>query len=244
MLGTDSDIPLYYQLENIIRKKIEKGEYIKGDKIPAERKLSDKFELSRMTVRKALENLVNEGILEKRERQGTFVAQNGLNNFPSLVGINESIAAKGMEASNQILKKELLSPKQEIADELNITTDEKVILIERLNLADGDPLGFEESYIPYAICPELLDREVSNESIYNILLENGHKPTKATDKTEAELAGDREVELLNLEKGAAVLKNIRTTFSKDRPIVFSYNYYRGDQFTLVRTSFNSVCNNK
>jgi GntR family transcriptional regulator len=237
-LEKNDDIPLYYQLENKIRKKISKGKYVAGEKIPSERSLSKKFDVSRMTARKALENLVDEGILEKRERQGTFVSKSSNNTFPSLVGINESIESLGKEPSNKVIKKELIKADLEIRNQLNVMEEEKIILIERINLADGVPVGFEQSYIPYAICPELLEREVTHESIYQILIDNGHKPTRATDKTKAVSSTNRIVELLEINPEEPVLKNTRTTFSKDRPIVFSYNYYRGEEFTLERTVFN------
>ena len=238
----NNDIPLYYQLENKIREKIKQGEYRRGEKIPSERKLSKIYEVSRMTARKALENLVDEGVLEKRERQGTFVSEID-SDIPSLVGIKESIKARGEEPSNKIITKKLINPKDEIKKELSLIEDEQVILIERINFADEIPLGFEQSYIPYPICPQLLEEEVTNESIYQILRENGYTPTKAKDKMKAILGEQRIIELLDIESDQPVLKNIRTTFSKERAIVFSYNYYRGTEFTLERTPFNLRNNN-
>ncbi|GAB6099686.1 phosphonate metabolism transcriptional regulator PhnF [Halanaerocella petrolearia] len=237
-LEKDNKIPLYYQLEKLIREKVRRKEYKPGEKIPSERDLSKLFNLSRMTVRKALENLVNEGVLERRERQGTFVSENSVKDFPGLIGVKEHIRSQGKKPSYKIINKELIKPKQKIIDRLNLNAEEKVILIERVILADEKAVGFEQSYIPYALCLQILESNMSKKSIYNMLRQNNHKPTKATDETEAILATDKLVQLLSTDQSQPILKNIRITFSKDRPIVYSFNYYLGDEVTMIRTSFN------
>ncbi|OCL26880.1 transcriptional regulator [Orenia metallireducens] len=234
----DNNIPLYYQIENLIRSKIENKEYGRGEKIPSERELGKIFEVSRMTVRKALENLVNEGILERRERQGTFVSQDNLNDFPSLVGVTEHIKSEGKIPNNKIINKELIKPNKKIIEELNLNSDEGVILIERIILADEKPIGFEQSYISYAICPDLLETNINQKSIYKMLRRSGHKPTKAKDEISAILADDKLSGLLKIDIKQPILKNIRTTFSKNRPIVYSFNYYGGEGFVMTRTVFN------
>ncbi|PRX27204.1 GntR family transcriptional regulator [Orenia metallireducens] len=230
----DNNIPLYYQIENLIRGKIEKKEYSIGERIPSERELGELFKVSRMTVRKALENLVSEGILERKERKGTFVSRNNLKEFPSLIGVNEYIKAEGMTPNNKIINKELIKPNKRIIKNLNLNSDEKVILIERLILADDKPVGFEQSYISYAICPDLLEIDISQQSIYEMLRRNGHKPTKAKDETSAILADNKLSRLLKVDIKQPILKNIRTTFSKNRPIVYSFNYYGGENFVMTR----------
>ncbi|TDX48959.1 GntR family transcriptional regulator [Orenia marismortui] len=233
----NNDIPIYYQIENLIRDKIENSEYATGEKIPSERELGEICGVSRMTVRKALDNLVNEGVLERRERQGTFVARDNLNQFPTLVGVSEYIESEGMKANIKVINKELIKPDKSITKNLNLNSDEKVILVERLILADKRVCGFEQSYIPYPICPELLEVEIDQKSIYAMLRKNGHKPTKAKDQTSAILSNDKLSRLLQIDTKEAILKNIRTSFSKDRPIVYSYNYYSGEDFVMTRMVF-------
>ncbi|WP_018249889.1 GntR family transcriptional regulator [Orenia marismortui] len=233
----NNDIPIYYQIENLIRDKIENSEYATGEKIPSERELGEICGVSRMTVRKALDNLVNEGILERRERQGTFVARDNLNEFTTLVGVSEYIESEGMKPNIKVINKELIKPDKSITKNLNLNSDEKVILVERLILADKRPCGFEQSYIPYPICPELLEVEIDQKSIYAMLRRNGHKPTKAKDQTSAILSNDKLSKLLQIDSKEAILKNIRTSFSKDRPIVYSYNYYSGEDFVMTRIVF-------
>ncbi len=236
-LDENSPIPLYYQLENLIKEEIEEGNYKEGEKIPSERKLSELSNLSRMTVRKAVENLVKEGILERKRGQGTFVSANNLENSAGLIGFTESVKSHGMIPNNTVIRQQLIEPNAEISQRLNLGQGEKVILALRLRLADNEIWGLEESYIPYAICPKLLDIDISQRSIYRTLKEEGHKPTKATNEIEAISADEYLSSLLEVKQGKPILKNYRTTFSYERPINFSYNYYRGDKYTITTNSY-------
>ena len=88
-LDNNSPLPLYYQLENIIKKRIEEGIYKVDEKIPSERTLSEELNISRMTISKAINNLVEEGILYRKRGQGTFVSKNKIDFFPGLMGFTE-----------------------------------------------------------------------------------------------------------------------------------------------------------
>ncbi|GAB6138794.1 phosphonate metabolism transcriptional regulator PhnF [Halanaerobaculum tunisiense] len=237
-LNENSPIPLYYQLENIIREKIEQGDYEEGDKIPSERKLSDQFNLSRMTIRKAIENLVDEGLLHRKRGKGTFVSQEKLDPISGLIGHVESMKIRGIDCISKVVNQELLIPRKEIGNRLELSEDEKVILTERLRLARGKIIGFERSYVPYSVCPTLLEVDLAEASIYKCLIEAGYNPTKARDEVEAILADDKLSDLLKIENSCAVLRKKRVTFSNNKPIEFSYNYYRGDKMSGCYTVTN------
>ncbi len=232
-LNENSPIPLYYQLQNIVRNKIEKGEYKIGDKIPSERKLSEKVGLSRMTIRKAINNLVKEGILERRRGQGTFVSQNNNDSLPGLLGFKEHVEARDMVPSSKLIEHKVIKIGNEIAEKLNIEFGEEVILTVRLRLADSRPIGFEKSYIPYSICPRLLEVDLAKGSIYNCLKEVGYAPTGANQEIEAILCNNELSVILGIEEGKPILQNTRTTFSGEIPIEFSYNYYIGDRYSII-----------
>jgi GntR family transcriptional regulator len=230
-LQEDSPIPLYYQLENEIRRKIEAGDYQPGDKIPSERELSDKVNLSRMTIRKAISNLVEKGILERRRGQGTFVSEDKVNTFPGLIGFNEHMELKEMTPSSEVIEQELLIPNHEISSRLKVE-EGKVILTARLRLGNEEPIGYEKSYVPYSVCPQLLEVDLEEGSIYHCLQEAGYKPIKAEQETEAILADRHLADLLEVEVDQPILKNTRVTFSKTKPVEFSYNFYRGDKYSI------------
>ncbi|AGB40263.1 transcriptional regulator [Halobacteroides halobius DSM 5150] len=234
-LDEDSPIPLYYQLENLIREKIENGKYKVGDKIPSERKFSEKVNLSRMTIRKAIGNLVEKGILERRRGQGTFVSDSKLDSFPGLIGFNEHIEMKNMTPSSKVIEQKTIPANYEIAENLKIEEGEEVILTSRLRLADGNPIGFEKSYIPYYICPKLKEIDLSQGSIYQTLTAEGYKPNKANQEIEAILADKHITELLGGKVDQPILKNTRVTFSGNTRVEFSFNFYRGDKYSIHTT---------
>ena len=237
-LNENSPVPLYYQLENMIREEIEEGKYNPGDKIPSERELSEIVGLSRMTIRKAINNLVEKGILKRKRGQGTFVSEDKLDSFPELIGFNEHIEMKGMTPSSKVIEHEVINANAEIAEKLNIEVGDEVILTSRLRLADGNPIGFEKSYVPYYICPKLMDLDLSEESIYRTLTNEGYKPTKGSQEIEAILADEYIANLLGGEVDQAILKNTRITYSGETPVEFSYNFYRGDKYSIHTTIKN------
>ncbi|OCL25978.1 transcriptional regulator [Orenia metallireducens] len=238
-LNENSPIPLYYQLENIIREKIEKGVYQPGDKIPSERQYSEEINLSRITIRKAINNLVQEGILERRRGQGTFVSEKKLDTFPGLIGFNEHIEMMGMVPSSKVLENKVVFATHEIANRLEIKEEDKIILTARLRFANNQPIGYEKSYIPYNICPEILEIDLSKESIYNTLSKVGYKPTLANQEIEAILADEEIAELLGGSVDQPILRNTRVTYSGTTPVEFSLNFYRGDNYSIHTTLTNN-----
>ncbi|MEQ8155020.1 MAG: GntR family transcriptional regulator [Clostridiaceae bacterium] len=234
-LDDNSPIPLYYQLENIIKKRIEEGTYKVDEKIPSERMLSEELDISRMTISKAIGNLVEEGILYRKKGMGTFVAKNKIDFFPGLTGFTEIIENKGMKPSSRVISQSVIIPDKHLCEKLQISEDEKVIFTQRLRLADDEIVNLEESYVPYSLCPKLLEADLSAESIYKLLTDEGHKPLKAEEKIQAILSDKELGKLLQINVGEAVLKRRRITWSKDKPIEYSLDYYRGDIYTMIMT---------
>ena len=234
-LDDNSPIPLYYQLENIIRKRIEDGIYKLDEKIPSERNLSEEFNLSRMTISKAINNLVEEGALYRKRGQGTFVSKNKVDFFPGLLGFTEIIKKKGMKPSSKVISQSLIIPDRHLCEKLKISENEKVIFTQRLRLADNEIINLEKSYVPYSLCEKLLEVDLSVESIYKLLTDEGYKPSKAEEEVQAILSNDELSELLKINADEPILKRKRITYSKNPPIEYTLNYYRGDVYTMVMT---------
>ena len=232
-LDDNSPIPLYFQLENIIKKRIEDGLYKIDEKIPSERNLSDELNISRMTISKAINNLVEEGILYRKRGQGTFVAKNKIEFFPGLMGFTEIIENKGMKPSSMMISQDLIIPDKHLCDKFQISENEKVIFTQRLRLADDEIINLEKSYVPYELCPKLLEADLSIESIYKILTNDGYKPSRAKQEVQAILSNDELSKLLKINVNEAILKRKRVTYSKDTPIEYTINYYKGDAYTMV-----------
>lgn len=234
-LDENSPIPLYYQLENIVRKRIEDGIYKVDEKIPSERTLSEELNISRMTISKAINNLVEEGILYRKRGQGTFVSKSKVNFFPGLMGFTEIIKNKNMNPSSKVLCQKIIEPDKHLCEKLQISEIEKVIFTQRLRLADNEIINLEKSYVPYSLCSKLLEVDLSVESIYKLLTEEGYKPSKANQEVQAILSNDELSELLQINVDEPILKRKRVTYSKDIPIEYTINYYKGDVYTMVMT---------
>jgi GntR family transcriptional regulator len=234
-LNDNSPIPLYYQLENIIKKRIEEGIYKVDEKIPSERSLSEELAISRMTINKAINNLVDEGVLHRARGQGTYVSKNKIDFFPVLLGFTEIIENKGMEPSSSLISQSVIIPDKYLCEKLQITENEKVIFTQRLRLADKEIINLEESYVPYSLCPKLLEADLSGESIYKLLTDEGYKLSKAEQEVQAILSDNKLCELLQMKVDEPILKRKRLTYSKDTPIEYSLNYYKGDVYTMVMT---------
>lgn len=234
-LDDNSPIPLYYQLENIIRKRIEEGIYKVDEKIPSERKLSEELNISRMTISKAINNLVEDGGLYRKRGQGTFVSKNKIDFFPGLIGFTEIIEDKGMKPSSKVISQSVIMADKHLCEKLQISENEEVIFTQRLRLADNEIINLEQSYVPYSLCPELLEADLSVESIYKLLTNEGYKLSKAVQEIQAILSSTELSELLQINVDEPILKRKRITYSKDTPIEYSLNYYRGDVYTMVMT---------
>ncbi|MDS0525239.1 GntR family transcriptional regulator [Clostridium sp. SHJSY1] len=237
-LDENSPIPLYYQLENIIRKRIEEGTYKVDEKVPSERILSEELNISRMTISKAINNLVEEGILYRKRGQGTFVSKNKIDFFPGLMGFTEIIESKGMKPSSVMISQDIIIPDEHLCEKLQILGSEKVIFTQRLRLADDEIINLEKSYVTYSLCPQLLEVDLSRNSIYKMLTNTGYKPSRAKQEVQAILSDDELSKLLKININEAILKRKRVSYSKDIPIEYTINYYRGDVYTMVMTIDN------
>lgn len=234
-LDENSPIPLYYQLENIIRKKIEEGIYKVDDKIASERTLSEELNISRMTVSKAINNLVEDGVLYRKRGQGTFVSENKIEFFPGFKGFTEIIENKRMKPSSKVLSQSLITPDRHLCEKLQISENQEVIFTQRLRLADNQIINLEKSYVPYYVGSKLLEVDLSVQSIYKVLNSEGHKPSTAEQEIQAIISDDELSKLLHINVNEPVLKRKRITYSKNIPIEYTISYYRGDIYNMVMT---------
>ncbi|HEM3178212.1 TPA: GntR family transcriptional regulator [Streptococcus suis] len=178
MLDNKGQIPLYIQIKNSLKEQIQDGQYKSGQKIPTEPELGEIFQVSRVTVRKAIEDLVNEGYLIKKQGKGTFVNHKTLKRKMSLIlGFSASCREAGLEPSSQVLKVEVIDAPQSVAEKLGLTPSDKVIYIQRKRCADGVPIFLENNYYDYKRFSFLLDEDLE-ESVYDICAKHGIHPAK------------------------------------------------------------------
>ncbi|MCW5851207.1 MAG: GntR family transcriptional regulator [Anaerolineae bacterium] len=234
MVDKTSLTPIYSQLKEMVREKIEAGVWPPGTLIPSERDFCEQFGISRMTVRQALGELVSEGMVVREKGKGTFVAQPRLRQrLTRLTGFSEDMLARGKQPGARVLRVERVAAKPPAARALGILPGEEVILIERLRLADGEPVALEASHLHFEGVERVLSLPLDG-SLYRLLTETFDiHPKRAQQEIEATLATAREMDLLKLETDAPVLRNRRTTYDAEgRPFEYAESVYRGDRYTF------------
>ncbi len=235
MLDKTYPLPLYFQLKELIREKIASGEWKPGDMVPSERELSEQYHISRMTARQALRELAIEGLLRREPGRGTFVAEPKIEHgLTRLTGFTEDMRARGLEPGARVIRLTLMKPPLRAARALQITPEKKIVLLERLRLAGGEPIALETSHLYFNGVEALLGEDFENHSLYQILSEKYHiTPARAVQKIGADLCSQREQEWLQIPSGAPVLRNKRITYDPwGRPFEYTESAYRGDRYVF------------
>jgi GntR family transcriptional regulator len=202
-----------------------------GDAIPSERLLCERFGVSRMTVRQAVDALVVEGLLTREQGRGTFVAPSKLDLEVRLASFGEEMRRRGMSPSSKVLAAEELPAAPDIADALELLPGEQVYYLHRVRYADGEPMAIEQSWIPCGLVPGLFDDGVP-DSIYGELRRRGFEPEWGEDTVAATEVDAQDAELLGLRAGKAVLRLTRRTFAGQTASVYSRSSYRADRYVL------------
>lgn len=227
--------PVYLQIREYIYNRIISGEYKAGDKLPSEDKLAEQFGVSRMTVNKALMELVNREYLTRIQGSGTFVSKMRKEGSTSAnMSFNDSLTSKGFKVNTKVYDKKLIIPSKEVAELLNIPVTEKVLYLRRLRFVNNEPIVVQEAYLTTAVSSKLINIDFEQYSLYAVLREVcGEEIIRAKDIVEAKAADEEVSQVLCIKSGFPVLKIRRVAFnSMDKPIELSYSIYRSDQYEL------------
>lgn len=229
----DSPLPLYFQLKELLRDQIESGEWETGQQIPSETELCETFNISRTVVRHALRELEYEGLLYRRQGKGTFVAEPKIREslMQDLTGFYEDMVAKGHTPVTRVLRHEAEPASPKIADYLQVKPGDDVIIIERQRFISNEPVVLVTTYLPHALCPQLMGEDLSTQSLYD-LLENkyGLQLSHGWRTIEAVAANEYEAELLDVEVGAPLILLDSVSYLEDgRPIEYYHAVHRGDR---------------
>lgn len=206
----EPSIPLYLQVQEMLQEMISGTEYSAGDKIPSERELSEQLGVSRMTVRRAVDNLVRMGLLERDSTSGTRVSLprvgRSLDNQHS-VGISQMLLAEGAQPGNKLLHFEVIRPPQKITEKLGLKLGSQVVVIRRLRSVNGVPFCLETSYLPAERVRGLVAEDLlGNQSLYKLLEERfGIEHHASEREIGVSYATIHEAEALQLEVDDPVL---------------------------------------
>ncbi|NNE78728.1 MAG: GntR family transcriptional regulator [Silicimonas sp.] len=226
--------PRYVQLRRRLEEGIETGLLPPNSSLPPEREIAELTDLSRVTVRKAIHELVKNGIIIQRQGSGSFVcdAQPRVEQSLShLTSFTEDMARRGMETTSRWLERGVFMPSPEEVVALGLTADAQVARIYRLREAGGRPLALERAALPLDVLPNPL--EVTT-SLYDVLAKGGQRPVRAVQKISAINLEPTEADLLNVAEGTAGLSIQRTSYlNSGRVAEFTRSIYRGDAYDFV-----------
>jgi len=235
MLDRGSPVPLYYQLKEIFRSWISDGKFDSDGRFPSESELQERFGVSRMTVRRALSELVHEGFLVREQGRGSFVVKPRMQEqLTRLTSFTEEMQRRGLLTESKILNFEIVID-EEVAQKMEIPADEELVRLQRVRLVEGEPIALQTNFVRHRFCPGLAEHGLIGGSLYETLeVVYGLHLERALQTVEAKPADQYEAKLLGLGVGQPVLFFNRLTYLRDgTPIEYVCSTYRGDRYRLT-----------
>ena len=227
-----SPLPLYVQIRDNLKRKILEGGYSVHERLPSEAEMMKAFGVSRITIRQALRDLHNEGLVFSAQGKGTFVSKpKAVQNVQRLEGFGEAMAAQGYEASARVLSIQQTLPTKAVSAALDLSSGDAVVEVQRVRYLNRAAVCVENSYFPLDVGRKLFSLDLSGD-IFPMLENLFGMPLGSADiSLDAVLADDEVQQHLNLNATDAVLRVERLTHERyGRPIDFEYLCYRGDAF--------------
>jgi GntR family transcriptional regulator len=235
-IDPDSRVPLYAQVEAVLTASITDGTYPPGSQLPNEESLLERFGVSRTTLHKTVQNLIKRGLIEIRRGKGTFVTQPRITQeLTELSGFVEDMQALGRQPTARLIDKRVLPASDAAARRLGLMAGTLVVRIQRVRLADGVPLSFDETWLPKAIGEKVIGNDLDTEPIFTLLEEKYDTPlVEAEYRLEATCADATVATALDVERGSPIFLIERTSYSAGhQPVDYEKLYYRGDQIQFV-----------
>lgn len=226
--------PLYAQLFQRLTEAMTQGLLPPGSTLPPEREIAQLTALSRVTVRRAVQMLVRDGLIVQKQGAGSFVAAAPVRleqSMSRLTSFTEDMARRGLTTTTLWLGRGVHDPSPDEVIALGLRQEDRVARLARLRLADDRPLAIEQATLPLALLP---DPGQVTTSLYAVLAEDGHRPVRALQKISAVNLGAEDATLLQVATGAAGLRIERISYLEDGGVAeFTRSVYRGDAYNFV-----------
>lgn len=236
-LDAASATPVYLQVASGIAQRIQDGELEGGSALPSERELASHLGVSRVTVRQALAQLAEQGLLTRRHGSGTFVAPPeapAARPLGLLSSFSDDVRSRGQKPGARVLTFERGRPTAQEAMSLALSPSDTVLRLRRLRTSSGEPLAVEESTLPAALVEPLTAQDVTDASLYAVLADRGLQPHRAIRHLRAVNAPEDLATLLGILPGGALLATERVSWTREgRPIEYARAHYRGDRYDFV-----------
>ncbi len=232
-LSVNSDIPLYTQLVGIIKHHISSDTLAVGDLLPSEAELCRALDISRNTVRQAIGELEEEGLVVRKRGKGTFVADPHTNRRGVRYSFTTEVSSMGKSPSSTLVEFEVITASPAICRTMELKDGTSVYRFTRIRNVDGLPLILETSYYPQFIFPHLTREMVETHSFYSLLYHVGIVPFAADDSYEAVMLEQQQAALLGVAEGSCAFFHQRRTKTEDGRIYeYTRSYIRGDRVRL------------
>lgn len=229
-------VPLYHQVYLVLKENVRAGVYPKDIALPPEHVLCEEFGVSRITVKRAMRDLVADGFVVRQRGKGTFVADSVVGSSPNaLDDLLKSVQAIGAATEVQHISAETIAAPSDIAEKLRLDPGSTVLRSNQVRLTDGEPLAVIVAYVPDLIAAQL-DPQSENNPMLVRLIDAGIPVARADQEITATLAEPSIAGPLGVEVGAPLLKLTRLVFDQtNEPVEWLTSYYRGDRYAM-RTS--------
>jgi GntR family transcriptional regulator len=237
-MSTDAadHLPLYAQLEQALISRIADGSLSPGTRLPSEDFLVQEYAVSRTTVRAAIQSLIQRGLVEIQRGKGTFVTLPRITQeLTELTGFVEDMEAVGRKATAKVLHHQVVPSSELVARQLALPQGTPVVRIQRVRLADGNPLSFDETYLPKELGKKITTNNLETDPIFSLLEQKYNTPLiEAEYRLEASCADSTVAKALDIEIGSPIFLIERTSYSMGhRPVDYEKLHYRGDRIRFV-----------
>ncbi len=242
-------VPRHTQISQWLRRQIDEGTFKPEEKLPSENDLAKKFDVSRVTIRRALQSLESEAIIYRCQGLGSFVSDGRLSqNLVKLTDFNEDMSQAGLEPASEVKQFTTVDAPDWLAEILHIDQGNKVLQIDRLRKGNGDPIAFDSTWLPIFYGQLLDEKELTNSTIYDVLERDYDiSVIKGCYRMSAVAADEYLAKELAVEAGSPLFLIDRMTYTiGNKPLYYQKRYYRNDkviyEMTLERSADGSSGN--
>jgi GntR family transcriptional regulator len=236
VLDKNLPTPLYHQLLCILKVEIESGKWGPDQQLPTESEIGKRFGVSLITVRQAMQSLVEMGYVRRVQGRGTFVLPRKFDSGPrELTSFTEEMKRHSMHANSRLLEQGIAEVKPAVAEALDLAPGTQVYVLKRLRMANGEPIGIQTAQIPADLTPGLLETGLESASLYETLRSKyGIYPARASERYVASLANSEAAKLLGIPAGTPVFEVQRVTrLANDKAFEFVQSIMRGDRYSIL-----------
>ncbi len=237
-IDRSSPVPLYFQVSRCLEEAVDRGELTPGERLPNEIEFAEALAISRPTMRRALDDLVEKGMLTRKQGVGTRVASAQVRRRVALTSLYEDLTAAGRTPRTTVLRLEHGYVERHAARALGLAYDEPLVYCERLRFADGGPLAIMHNWLPGRF-GDITASDLEERGLYQLLGERHGRPAVAKQRITAQAAGAAEARLLGIRRNAPLISMQRTAFdAAGHPVEYAEHLYRADLYAIEVTVYN------